>query len=157
MEKMKVRLSVRTSLSLLVPQTVLSGMGELHLEVIHERLRSDYAINCSLGRLQVAYHETPTIVTTHTGQPSHYHLFHTITTPIVHPVASLDCSLGGQRHTAEVCVRVMPSPSNSRPTVSLAPDIAMATDREEVLEAVTSGVEKACVQGEGREGEGETG
>ena len=70
MEKMKVRLSVRTSLSLLVPQTVLSGMGELHLEVIHERLRSDYAINCSLGRLQVAYHETPTIVTTHTGQPS---------------------------------------------------------------------------------------
>ena len=124
-------------------------MGELHLEVIHERLRSDYAINCSLGRLRVAYHETPTIVTTQTGQPSHYHLFHTITNPIVHPVASLDCSLSGQRHSAEVCVRVIPSPSNSRPTVSLAPDIAMTTNREEVLEALTSGVEKACVQGEG--------
>ena len=41
-------------------QTVLSGMGELHLEVIHDRLRRDYKVDCSLGKLQVSYKECPT-------------------------------------------------------------------------------------------------
>lgn len=71
----------------------------------------------------------------------------------MHPAATLDSSLGGQRHTAEVSVQVTPSPSNSRPTISVARDIAMATNGgQEMLEALTSGVEKACVQGEGERG-----
>lgn len=41
-------------------QTVLSGMGELHLEIIHDRLRRDYGVDCSLGKLQVSYKECPT-------------------------------------------------------------------------------------------------
>jgi elongation factor G len=42
-------------------QTILSGMGELHLEVILERIRSEYKVDADLGRLMVAYKETPTI------------------------------------------------------------------------------------------------
>jgi len=42
-------------------QTILSGMGELHLEVILERIRSEYKVDADLGRLMVAYKETPTV------------------------------------------------------------------------------------------------
>ena len=38
-------------------QTVLSGMGELHLEIVEERLRRVYGVACELGQLQVAYRE----------------------------------------------------------------------------------------------------
>ncbi|XP_015513213.1 ribosome-releasing factor 2, mitochondrial [Neodiprion pinetum] len=39
-------------------QTVLSGMGELHLEIIAERIRSEFKIDVDLGPLQIAYKET---------------------------------------------------------------------------------------------------
>ncbi|MFC6081315.1 elongation factor G [Sphaerisporangium aureirubrum] len=39
-------------------QTVLSGMGELHLEVAAEKLRRDHRLEVSVGRPQVAYRET---------------------------------------------------------------------------------------------------
>lgn len=39
-------------------QTVLSGMGELHLEVAVERLRRTYGLEVAVGRPQVAYRET---------------------------------------------------------------------------------------------------
>jgi elongation factor G len=41
-------------------QTVLSGMGELHLEVTVERLRREYKVEANTGRPQVAYRETIT-------------------------------------------------------------------------------------------------
>ena len=39
-------------------QTLISGMGELHLEVIADRLRREFNVVCSVGRPQVAYRET---------------------------------------------------------------------------------------------------
>jgi elongation factor G len=39
-------------------QTVLSGMGELHLEVAAERIRRDHGLELTVGRPQVAYRET---------------------------------------------------------------------------------------------------
>ncbi|TDD50626.1 elongation factor G [Nonomuraea terrae] len=39
-------------------QTVLSGMGELHLEVAAEKLRRDHRLEVNVGRPQVAYRET---------------------------------------------------------------------------------------------------
>lgn len=39
-------------------QTLISGMGELHLEVIADRLRREFNIVCNIGRPQVAYRET---------------------------------------------------------------------------------------------------
>jgi elongation factor G len=39
-------------------QTVVSGMGELHLEIIVERLRRDFGVDVNAGRPQVAYRET---------------------------------------------------------------------------------------------------
>ncbi|HPF71421.1 MAG TPA: elongation factor G [Candidatus Krumholzibacteria bacterium] len=39
-------------------QTVIWGMGELHLEIIVDRLRREHKVSCNVGRPQVAYRET---------------------------------------------------------------------------------------------------
>ncbi|PLX78887.1 MAG: elongation factor G [Desulfuromonas sp.] len=41
-------------------QTILSGMGELHLEIIIDRLKREYKVEASVGAPQVAYRETIT-------------------------------------------------------------------------------------------------
>ncbi|MBN1883761.1 MAG: elongation factor G [Deltaproteobacteria bacterium] len=41
-------------------QTIISGMGELHLEVIVDRLMREFKVDASVGRPQVAYKETIT-------------------------------------------------------------------------------------------------
>ena len=41
-------------------QTVLSGMGELHLDIIIDRMRREFNVECNKGRPQVAYRETIT-------------------------------------------------------------------------------------------------
>ena len=41
-------------------QTILSGMGELHLEVILDRMRREFSVECNSGKPQVAYRETIT-------------------------------------------------------------------------------------------------
>ncbi len=39
-------------------QTIISGMGELHLEIIVDRLQREFKVNANVGRPQVAYRET---------------------------------------------------------------------------------------------------
>ncbi|MBP9206453.1 MAG: elongation factor G [Kofleriaceae bacterium] len=41
-------------------QTLIAGMGELHLEILVDRLRREFAVDCQVGRPQVAYRETVT-------------------------------------------------------------------------------------------------
>ena len=41
-------------------QTVISGMGELHLQIIVDRLKREFRVQCNEGRPQVAYRETVT-------------------------------------------------------------------------------------------------
>jgi len=39
-------------------QTIISGMGELHLDIIIDRLRREFAVDANIGKPQVAYRET---------------------------------------------------------------------------------------------------
>jgi elongation factor G len=39
-------------------QTIIGGMGELHLEIIVDRLQREFKVQCDVGRPQVAYKET---------------------------------------------------------------------------------------------------
>ncbi len=41
-------------------QTVISGMGELHLEVLVRRMKDEFGVDANIGRPQVAYRETIT-------------------------------------------------------------------------------------------------
>jgi len=69
-------------------QTLLSGMGELHLEVVLNRLERDFNTHLRAGRPQVVYRETIATSATETG--------------------SFDRELGGSKHFAQVKVSVRP-------------------------------------------------
>jgi elongation factor G len=44
-------------------ETIISGMGELHLEIYVERIRREYKVDCIVGMPKVSYREAPTKVT----------------------------------------------------------------------------------------------
>lgn len=50
--------SLRVSYDETTMQTVLGGMGELHLEIVKSRLLTEHKIDADLGPLQIAYKET---------------------------------------------------------------------------------------------------
>ncbi|MFU8779435.1 MAG: elongation factor G [Kiritimatiellia bacterium] len=69
-------------------QTVISGMGELHLEILRDRMLREFKVAANTGKPMVAYQET----VSRDGKGSF--LF--------------DRDLGGQRHVASVTVEVSP-------------------------------------------------
>ncbi len=50
--------SFRVTTDMETNQTIISGMGELHLEIIVDRLRREYNVEANVGKPQVAYRET---------------------------------------------------------------------------------------------------
>ncbi|XP_061071665.1 ribosome-releasing factor 2, mitochondrial isoform X2 [Conger conger] len=98
-------------------QTILCGMGELHIEIIHDRIRREYGIETDLGPLQVAYRET---------------VLHTAST-----TDTLDRTLGDKRHVVTVGLSVSPWEDTTSSTscdiiykeeVELHPDVRMAVE-----------------------------
>ena len=49
-------------------QTIISGMGELHLDVLIDRLKREFRVQANVGKPQVAYRETITRVVESTGK-----------------------------------------------------------------------------------------
>jgi elongation factor G len=70
-------------------QQVLSGMGELHLEILRDRMLREYKVEAVTGRPMVAYYETVTAI----GEAEHV----------------FDREIGGKRHAASVKIRVGPA------------------------------------------------
>ncbi|MDR2935637.1 MAG: elongation factor G [Candidatus Adiutrix sp.] len=71
-------------------QTIISGMGELHLEVLTQRIAREFGLNVRAGKPQVVFRET--IGQAATGE------------------GSFDRELGGARHRARAVVSVEPLP-----------------------------------------------
>jgi elongation factor G len=84
-------------------QILLSGMGELHLEVIQHRLEREFHAHLRAGRPQVVYRETIAVAAQETGV--------------------FDRELAGKRHFAEVRLSLSPRPrSSGNSFVSLLPE-----------------------------------
>jgi elongation factor G len=106
-------------------QTILSGMGELHLEVIISRMQREFKTNVNVGKPQVMYRET----IEKEGQGS----------------AVFDKEVAGQRHFAKVMLKLMPlergteNRFRSEITDETIPDMFIPAIKKGVMESLESG------------------
>jgi elongation factor G len=106
-------------------QTIISGMGELHLEVLVQRLQREFGLTVNVGRPQVVYRETVTAE--------------------VSISETFDRELGGERQQGQVTLVLGPNPRGGGNTVRVdAPEEQIPRALHEELtaaaqESLTSG------------------
>jgi len=106
-------------------QTILSGMGELHLEIITSRMQREFKTNVRVGKPQVVYRET-------IEKPSA-------------ATATFDKEISGQRHFAEVSLKLAPLPRGTGNRFiaeipdGILPAMCVAAVEKGVMESLTSG------------------
>jgi len=106
-------------------QTILSGMGELHLEVIISRMQREFKTNVNVGKPQVMYRET--------------------IEKEGHASAIFDKEVAGNRHYAEVALKLLPLERGSENrfrseiTNETIPDMFIPAIKKGVMESLESG------------------
>jgi len=102
-------------------QTVLCGMGELHLEILKDRIAREFKVTASTGRPMVAYHETVT------AEGSASHVF--------------DREIGGERVYARIdlCVRPCPRGAGNRVRFEVTDSVLPSMWRPAVEQGITDG------------------
>lgn len=106
-------------------QTILSGMGELHLEILRDRMLREFRVEANTGKPMVAYYET----ITRRGEAKH----------------EFDREIGGHRHFAVVKMEVSPRSRGSGNQVDV--NVSTAIAPPEMIEAVRAGVEDGIATG----------
>ncbi len=107
-------------------QTVISGMGELHLEILVDRLKREFNVECNQGRPQVAYKEAVTAPYTHRE------LFRKQT--------------GGKGKFADITVELMPA-DNGTTGLTFVNEIRGGSVPKEFIPAVEKGFREAMQNG----------
>ncbi|NQT76450.1 MAG: elongation factor G [Bacteroidetes bacterium] len=107
-------------------QTIISGMGELHLEVLTDRLKREFNIECSRGIPQVSYKEA-------------------ITSTVVHREIYKK-QTGGRGRFADITVEVGPADDGIR-GLQFIDDIKGGVIPKEFIHAVEKGFKSAMVNG----------
>jgi elongation factor G len=106
-------------------QTVISGMGELHLEVIIRRLQDDFNVSVNVGKPQVVYRETITQEAEGEGK--------------------FEREIEGQVHFGHVRFRLEPSPRGAGWRFNAA--AADGTIPAEFIPAIETGVKESTLNG----------
>lgn len=106
-------------------QTLLSGMGELHLEILKDRMLREYKVQANSGRPMVAYRET--ILRSGRGE----HRF--------------ERDIGGQRQFAEVVLEVEPAGRGTGCVVEF--DVSTSRIPTEFRGAISEGIQDGVMTG----------
>ncbi len=108
-------------------QTVISGMGELHLEIIIDRLKREFKVECNQGRPQVSYKEA-----------------------ITKPVELREVykkQTGGRGKFADIIVRIEPADEDFDGTLQFIDQVKGGNVPKEYIPSVQKGFEKAMKNG----------
>ncbi len=108
-------------------QTVISGMGELHLDIIIDRLRREFKVECNQGRPQVTYKEA-------------------ITTAVEHREAFKKQS-GGRGKFAVIVVRVEPADPGFEGGLQFVDEVKGGNIPKEFIPAIQKGFTNAMKTG----------
>ena len=108
-------------------QTVISGMGELHLDIIIDRLRREFKVECNQGRPQVTYKEA-----------------------ITKPVELREVfkkQTGGRGKFADIIVRVEPADEDFEGSLQFIDEVKGGNVPKEYIPAVQKGFQTAMKNG----------
>ncbi len=112
-------------------QTILSGMGELHLDIIRDRIHKEYNVDADLGPLQIAYRES----ITQSARESRV----------------VEVHVGESKHVVNVTVSVHPSPGQIQKHIHVVPDktsvLNTAPLSRQRMNAVNNGMASALSRG----------
>ncbi len=108
-------------------QTVISGMGELHLEIIIDRLRREFKVESNQGRPQVSYKEA-------------------ITKP-VELRETYKKQTGGRGKYADIIVRVEPADKDFEGTLQFMDEVKGGNIPKEYIPSIQKGFERAMKSG----------
>ena len=108
-------------------QTIIAGMGELHLEIIVDRLLREFKVEANVGAPQVAYKET--------------------FTKIVEVDSKYAKQSGGRGQYGHCRVRFEPMDPNGEKTFEFASEVVGGAIPKEYIPAVGEGIEEAAKSG----------
>ena len=106
-------------------QTIISGMGELHLDIIIDRMKREFDVECNVGKPQVAYRES-------------------ISAAVEHEVKYIKQS-GGRGQYAHVCLRIEPLERGAG--FEFSDDIKGGVIPREFIPSVQKGIEESLEGG----------
>ena len=106
-------------------QLIISGMGELHLDVLVTRIKDDFKVQCRVGAPQVTYRESVTAEVEHTENYSR--------------------NLAGKDQTAGITLKVSPRETGAGNLYTCSVKHGMIP--EEIFEAIKSGIENSFSSG----------
>ncbi|MBW6510205.1 MAG: elongation factor G [Desulfuromonadales bacterium] len=107
-------------------QLLLTGMGELHLEVVVQRLKTDFGVDTQTGRPQVVYRETIRCACQHHEQ--------------------FEREIDGKTHYGEVTIRLNPQPRKQGLTIDI-PAPVLAPWPADMAQRINEQLVQACQSG----------
>ncbi len=108
-------------------QTVISGMGELHLDILVDRMRREFSVECNVGEPQVAYRET--------------------IRSSVEVEGKFVRQSGGRGQYGHVWLRIEPIPVDGEETYEFLDEIVGGVIPKEYIPAVNKGIQQQMEQG----------
>jgi elongation factor G len=108
-------------------QTIIAGMGQLHLDIYIERIRREYNVECLVGEPKVAYRERPT-------REVEFNFKHKKQT-------------GGSGQFAHVVGKLVPLPDDAEENYEFVNEITGGRIPKEYIPSIDKGYKRALVEG----------